>query len=212
MCIQSLICSVFLLLSCLRAFPCLDPSNYSEAQKIESPTMAKDTKTEADTLRKMVKDSTNANNKLAKQMGELKDVLAAGFTKVSNALDALGSLGPLIAHTGDTIAQLTAINSHYVQHGQSLSDVASELAKISGTMVKSASTSSKMSPATNPHARPLNLGTTTGVKGWMAGVTMPDHIPLGIVVGPESVRALLEHMKVSGFGYLFCLSLRQDLV
>ncbi len=144
--------------------------------------MAKDTKMEADLLRKLAKDSTNANNKLAKQMGELKDVLAAGFTKVSNALDALGlglwSLGPLIAHASasDTIAQLTAINSHYVQHGQSFLDVAIELSKISGTMVQSASTSSKMSPATNPHVRPLNLNlvTTAGVKGWLAGVTLPD--------------------------------------
>ena len=72
-------------------------------------------------------------------------------------------------------------------------------------MDTSSSASMKMSSATNPHSRPINLATTSGVKGWLAGVDLPAHIPVDIHVGPEAkaqFRVLLEHLDVCGFGSL----------
>ena len=108
-----------------------------------------------------------------------------------------------MTHVGEIAAQLTAINSHHAQFGVAWTSTPGDIAQIATNMDKSQSASTKMSSATNPHDRPLNLATSTGVKGWTAGVTLPAHIPTDIKVGPEAkekFRTLLEHLDVCGFG------------
>ena len=139
-----------------------------------------------ETLRQQFHVNTLATRALTAQVETLNATLETGFANLSNSLAGIGSLGSLMTHVGEIAAQLTAINSHHAQFGVAWTSTPGNIAKIATNMDKSQSASTKLSSATNPHDRPLNLATSTGVKGWRAGVELPAHIPTDIKVGPEA--------------------------
>ena len=161
---------------------------------------------DAEILKQLVKKNVKATKALVSKLEELTTTLSSGLSTLSDTLKKnVGSLESVVTSCDGIAAQLTAINSLYTQSDLTWKSCSRDLAKIATAMDTSSSASMKMSSATNPHSRPINLATTSGVKGWLAGVDLPAHIPVDIHVGPEAkalFRVLLEHLDVCGFGSL----------
>ena len=128
-----------------------------------------------------------ATRELAVRVGELTQAVTSGFNNIVNALSQCAA------------AQLPSLS----RTATAMESMASDVALIEGHLVQDADASANMSHATNPHGQTLNLGTSSGIKGWRSGVTLPESISTDIVVGPEAqeeFKALLECIKVNGLG------------
>ncbi len=162
-----------------------------------------DANSDNESLRTLILASTNTTARVVDKLDDLIGTLATGL---ANFTAALGTLTATVTPVAAVATQLTDLNTNCAQFGQALTSTAGDIKLIAASLDASASASKKMSPATNPYDRPLNLGNNTGVKGWEAGVELPPHISFKITVAPENksqIRGLVEYANINGFGLLF---------
>ena len=170
----------------------------------DDPSLKKLVK-QQNTLLNQFKNSIDAH---ATQVAALSTAFENGFASLSNSLSgSTTQLTNVVSAIGGVAAQLTAANTHAAQWNASFTEIAKEVAGVNSLLAASSKAQKKKvsSHETDPHGQPINLTSSAGIKAWLAGTTLPDSIPTGLLVTPDSkkpIRGLYNHLMNTGFASL----------
>ncbi|KAL7455476.1 hypothetical protein ACHAWC_007026 [Mediolabrus comicus] len=156
-------------------------------------------------LKKLVKQQNSLLSELTKALGKHTNQVATLTTKVENGFALVAdAIKDGTSAVGNLVAQLTAMNAHAVQYQASFTGMATDIAGINTYFAESSKNQKKKpsSHETDPMNLPINLSTSSGIKAWIAGTTLPASIPTGLLVKPDSrkeIRGLMNHLIASGY-------------